>query len=276
MGYSVKILADSLGPNNARLTTWELTYPRMVHSEMLTHRLFSRNSASSRAIPVEKMIERVQKDPALPIYWGKNQAGMQAREELRGDELLKVKEEWLAARDQAVVNAKSLMELGLHKQIANRLLEPWMYITVILSATEFDNWFRLRCHPDAQPEIGWVAKEMKKQYDESFPECLQEEDWHLPLIDFDDYVVGKLDNDTLKKVSVARCARVSYLTHDGRRDYQEDVKLHDRLLQSGHMSPFEHVACVQPKDVTKWSGNFKGWTQYRETIDPNFTFVGSE
>jgi thymidylate synthase ThyX len=293
-GYSAKILADSIGPNSVRLTTWELTYPRFVHAELMTHRLLSRNSASSRAIPTKKLMKQIRECPAMPVWWGKNQSGMQAREELTGWRLAVVMRLWLWARWGALLAAWTLSKLGFHKQIANRLLEPWMFITVICTATEWDNWFRLRCHPDAQPEIGWVAKEMKRQYDEK--ECctrvLSAGEWHLPLIDFDDEIKVDLQDIDRKlcKVSAGRCARVSYLTHDGRRDMEEDVKLSDRLMASGHWSPFEHVAQALPKMVEDprskyadgdkvdssgiWSGNLRGWLQYRETVDATFTKVG--
>lgn len=285
-GYSVRILADSVGPNGVRITTWELTYPRFVHAELMTHRLFSRNSASSRAIPTKKLMRQIRKCPAMPVWWGKNQSGMQAREELTGWRLALVRRLWLSARWGALLVAWLLGLLGFHKQIANRILEPWMFITVIVTATEFENWFKLRCHPDAQPEIGWVAKEMKRQYDENIPRVLQAGEWHLPLVDFDDEIV--VTNEDLCRVSAGRCARVSYLTHDGKRDMNEDVKLADKLMTSGHWSPFEHVAqalsiwwgdedLARAAGMTtdmKWSGNLRGWLQYRETVDPTFTKVG--
>jgi len=288
MAYRVRILADSIGPNGVRLTTWELTYPRFVHAELMTHRLFSRNSASSRAIPTKKLMRQIRKDPAMPVWWGKNQSGMQAREEMTGLRLWLVKQVWLKARWGALAVAWLLGALGFHKQIANRVLEPWMFITVIMTATELDNWFKLRCHPDAQPEIGWVAKEMQCLRNANVPRVLQPGEWHLPLIDFDDEIkVGRgVDMDFLCKVSAGRCARVSYLTHDGKRDMEEDVKLADKLMVSGHWSPFEHVAQALPKLVDSdsccvvlvgsegiWSGNLRGWLQYRETVDTNFTKV---
>lgn len=285
MGYRVRMLADSIGPNRVRITTWELTYPRFVHAELMTHRLFSRNSASSRAIPTKKLMQQIMRDPAMPVWWGKNQSGMQAREEMKGIRLWLVKQVWLKARWFALFFAWLLGALGFHKQIANRILEPWMFITVICTATEWDNWFRLRCHPDAQPEIGWVAQEMQRQYESTKPRELGAGEWHLPLLDFDDEVMAPDTRYNLCKVSAGRCARVSYLTHDGKRDLAEDVKLADRLASSGHWSPFEHVAQVLAptrwvglnnvvQTSQDWSGNLRGWKQYRETIDPTFTRVG--
>ena len=268
MGYSVKVLRDSVGPTGKRITTFELTYPRFVHAELMTHRLFSRNSASSRAIPIEKMLRQIEEDPAMPVWWGKNQPGMAAEEELTGQALEKVKENWLKARDHAVHVARILKDFGLHKQIANRVTEPWMFITVLVTATEYDNWFRLRCHPTAQPEIRWVAEEMRKARDESEPRVLAAGEWHLPLIDFDDEVTGGITDSELCKISTGRCARVSYLTHDGKRDFAEDIKLHDKLMESGHWSPFEHVAMAL--DTNERVGNFVGWRQYRADVDPNY------
>ncbi len=295
VSYGAKILLDSISTGGRRLTTWELTYPRFVHAELMTHRLFSRNSASSRAIPNEKLRQRVKDDPAMPLWWGKNQAGMQAREELSDDpwfgtyvdggprqgmsERDSARMEWLRARDLMLEASERLAKIGLHKQLCNRLIEPWMFITVIVSATTFDNWFHLRDHKDAQPEIAWVAREMHKVYKGTAPTELKIGEWHLPLVHVQDWIdaaaliPGDPDRQTvigmLKKVSVGRCARVSYLTHDGKRDLREDVALHDRLIAGMttgdplHMSPFEHVAQALA-DPNEPSGNFKGWKQYRK------------
>lgn len=286
MAYAARILADSLAPCGKRLTTFEISYPRFVHSEFMTHRMFSRNSASSRAIPVEKMIERVLIDPVTPVWWGKNQAGMQAREELDGEPKVDCRETWFTARDKAVASVKTLMQIGLHKQIANRLLEPWMWITVIVSATEWENFFRLRCHPDAQPEIQKIAVTMRDLYASSAPAQLEVGAWHAPLIRDEDMEAI----DTLLqlepppgdgagrtraawalgvKVAVGRCARVSYLTHDGKRDLKADLDLHDRLMYSEHWSPFEHAA--RALRLPERIGNFVGWRQYRADVDPNYT-----
>lgn len=291
MAYNVRIIADSISPAGKRITTWELTYPRFVHAELMTHRLFSRNSASSRAIPVKKLRERVRKDPAMPLWWGRNQSGMQAREELVGVRRWLAVKLWLWARWFAIWLSWAFEKIGLHKQIANRVLEPWMYITVVVTATEHDNWFFLRNHPDAQPEIAWVARTMYDLYEGSRPKRLQVGEWHLPFIYPEDRdtvikytwagqefeivcnnVQWQRRTDILKKVSTGRCARVSYLTHDGRRDLDEDVKLHDRLIagiknsEPGHWSPFEHVAQAL-LDPDERSGNFFGWKQYRKEFE---------
>lgn len=275
--YQAKILLDSVNPAGHRLTTWELSYPRFVHSELMTHRVFSRNSASSRAIPSEKLIQRIIDDPAMPVWWGKNQAGMQAQEELDIDDIDYAKEVWLEARDLMIKFNQQMQKIGLHKQIANRMLEPWMYITVILSATTFDNWFKLRCHKDAQPEIKHLADMMLEEYKKNNPFPRAYGDWHLPLVNGEDYELINNQADTeklymptwginkLKKISVGRCARVSYLTHDGKRDIQADIDLHDRLVTSGHWSPFEHVAMADSVNFNH--GNFIGWLQYRKQFE---------
>src|SRR4051812_43727861 len=128
--YQTRILRDSIAPCGRRLTTWELTYPRFVHAELMTHRMFSRNSASSRAIPTEKLMARVREDPALPVWWGRNQAGMQADGELGDEPRAAAQHLWLKARDQMLEMVERLSAVGLHKQITNRLIEPWMFITV--------------------------------------------------------------------------------------------------------------------------------------------------
>jgi hypothetical protein len=268
MAYAVRILADSIAPCGKRLTTFVVTYPRFVHAELLTHRAFARNAASSRAIPIQKMIRSVIDDPAGPVHWGRNQAGMQAREQLSGWRLWTAQRLWYGARWFAVLVAWLLWRVGLHKQIANRIHEPWMWITVIVSATEWANFFALRDHPDAQPEIAHVAAWMRREYVASEPALLEAGEWHLPLLDDgEEQRIRSLLLDP-RAVSVGRCARVSFLTHDGRRDFYEDVKLHDRLrgAEPPHMSPFEHVAMAL--DSPEQSGNFIGFRQYRKEI-PN-------
>lgn len=195
---------------------------------------------------------------------------MQAREELTGEARKDAEMLWLRARDAMMATSQVLSELGLHKQLCNRLIEPWMGITVIISATEWDNFFKLRCHPDAQPEIRAAAEVIREKIDASTPKRLELNQFHLPLIRDEDWQVDEVPDDPLYmvKLSVARCARVSYLTHDGRRDPQADLKLYETLKSSGHWSPFEHVAqaLAEPKRV----GNFIGWHQHRADVDPNF------
>ena len=265
MAYAARIICDSISPAGVRLTTFELTYPRFVHAELMTHREFSRNSGSSRAIPIEKMIERIEQDPVMPVYWGKNQKGMQAAEELTGTDRVCAEIYWKGQRDAAIAAAKGLLRVGVHKQIVNRLLEPWMWITVLVSSTSYANFFKLRCDPAAQPEIQKIAYMMRDLYFSQQPRQLPVGAWHLPLLAGDEIMPLGLD---AIKVSVGRCARVSYLTHDGKRDPQADIDLHDRLLTSGHWSPFEHVAVALPDD--RRFGNFSGWLQYRKNFPQEY------
>ncbi len=268
MAYSAKILLDSVAPNGHRLTTFEVTYPRFVHCELMTHRQFSRNSSSSRAIPIAKMIDAVLEDPVFPVWWGKAQSGMQAHEEIDEDAQNSARRRWLLARNKAIMSVQEMMELGLHKQIPNRLLEPWMWITVIVTASEYENFFSLRCHPDAQPEIRRIAEMMRDLYYSQEPTPVSAGFWHLPLTGFSGDEA--LDADALRKVSVARCARVSYLTHEGKRDVGADLALYDRLVSSGHMSPSEHQGCAMGAQWWTESpmlcGNFKGWIQHRKLL----------
>jgi thymidylate synthase ThyX len=255
-----KILADSINCKGNRLTSFILTYPRFIHQEVLTHRVFSRNSASSRAIPVQKMIERIQASPAMPIVWGKNQRGMQASEEVQGEQLQQAQNIWLRSMDSAVVHAQSLLELGIHKQIANRLLEPYAHMTTIVTATEFGNFFNLRAHKDAQPEFQELAFLMLEAYKDSKPVRKKAGEWHLPFAD--QYIQEGLSLEELLKITTARAARISYLNFEGDIDHVKDYELHDSLLSSGHWSPFEH--CARALRSSKFVGNFRGWFPYRK------------
>lgn len=279
MAYSAKVLCDSLSPDGVRLTTLEVTLPRIVLAEFNTHRTFSRNSASSRAIPVKKMIERVRQDPFVPVYWGKNVSGMQAPEELVGSERQAAEDLWRAKADEATRTVEAFMQVGLHKQIANRLLEPFLWHTIICSATEWSNFYALRCNKDAQPEIRVAAELMRNAYNASIPKELDYGQWHMPLLFDRDELVSKGTNvGDMCRISVGRCARVSYLTHDGIRDPKADIELCDRLQKSGHLSPGEHVARPMTKteienykssatnEQIPFCGNFMGFVQYRKTI----------
>lgn len=263
MGYSAKVILDSVSTNGQRLTTIEATYPRMIHSELMTHRVFSRNAASSRAIPVKKLLGRVMEEPYIPEKWTKNQAGMQGFELIDNpEEAIKV---WLQARDSAHEAASKLaLDLDVHKQLANRLLEPFAWITVIITATDWQNFFKLRCDPAAQPEFQKIAKMIQEGYDASTPTLLQCDQWHTPYIQRDEQ---HFDWHTKLKLATARCARVSYLTHDGKRDMEADINLYTRLLTGNHWSPFEH--CARPAhDFESYAlcGNFNGWVQFRKTF----------
>jgi hypothetical protein len=268
MAYSAKILCDSISPDDIRLTTLEVTLPRIVLSEFNTHRMLSRNSSSSRARPVEKQIKDILDDPFIPEYWGKNQKGMQAEEELIGQERKDAIDKWIQARDNAVMSAKELLKTGVHKQLTNRLLEPWMWQTIITSATEWSNFFALRRHKDAQPEIKKAADLMHIAINDSKPKLIFFDEYHLPLIQDGELEELKKQGLDPRLVSVGRCCRVSYLTHLGVRDPKADVELAIQLQTSGHMSPYEHIATPTKLAKDMFIGNFRGWVQLRKIL-PN-------
>ena len=278
--FEAKVLADSTPPTGIRLITMEITFPRFVLAEFNTHKMISKNSASSRAIPVEKMIKRVQDNPVIPIHWGAAQKGMQAYDVLGPEDQAVCEMDWLLHRDEAVSRVRSMLHHGLHKQIANRLLEPWMWTTVICTGNigAFNNFWSLRCHPEAEPHIRRIAEMSESAAKDSTSQMLEVGEWHLPLTGFPgDEALSKED---LVKVSAGRCARVSYFTHDGVRNVQADIDLHDRLVESKHFSPTEHQAkCVKPIHYAiEWDylsdrsgGNLgTGWSQYRKTLQGEY------
>lgn len=271
MVFGAKIIADSVSAGGHRLVTMEVTFPRLVLAEFNTHRMFSRNSASSRAIPVKTQLARVRDEPFVPEGWGRNQAGMQAEREVDEAAAGEAREVWLAARDRAVEQVERLLELKIHKQLANRLLEPFLWHTVIVTATDWSNFFALRANPEAQPEIGRVAALMRQVYDSGTPVDVPDGSWHLPLLQPEEYDGSFEHTEQARQVSAARCARVSYLTHDGRRDLDADLKLYRRLVESGHLSPLEHVATPDPAGTR--IGNFVGWRQLRKTIPGEADFA---
>lgn len=268
---SAKVIADSLSPSGNRLTTMEIVMHRFVLAEFNTHRMFSRNSASSRAIPVHKQLEKVTNDPAYPVVWPSEQPGMQGGESLDRATVIKAHDVWDRARDEAVYAAQHLTQLGVHKSVTNRLLEPFMWHTAIVSSTEWDNFWVQRCSPLAQPEIHATADAMRAAYDASTPISVGLGEWHLPYIQ-----VGEVfdSTDEAKAISAARCARVSYLTHDGQRDLKADLVLFERLTMATppHASPLEHVATPYEHnyktdpDSEPLPGNFRGWRQLRHEV----------
>lgn len=307
MTITAKIIKDSINPWGKRITTFELEFPRIVLPEFNTHRQFSRNAASSRAIPIAKVIEQVKSNPAMPFKFGKNRAGMQAKEDV--DELTKEGAigVWLAARDSAVAHAEVLVDMGLHKQVVNRLLEPFQHIKVVMTTTEYENWKWLRKHPDADPTIYELARVMEVARNESVPEQLLEGMWHTPYVNshtkdsiqyFWDEELVPLTLEQAQKISCSSCAQVSYRKLDTSLEKAEDI--YDKLVASEpvHASAFEHVAQVidlsksdvegitavlsrgmtdanteyNDADVIKnmVSGNFiGGWIQYRQLIPNN-------
>lgn len=293
MTISAKIIADSVSPQGIRLTTLQLRYPKFIHGEFMTHRVFSRNASSSRAIPVERLIRDVIDDPVYPSFWGKNMPGMQANEEHGAPVYMlsnpdanpyERQEAWNVARENAVQMARRFAKAGYHKQIVNRLLEPFCHINVVVTATEWSNFFALRRHKDAQPEMRLLADAIYDAMHNSRTVVLEPGQWHLPYVNEAVLSYPGGESDAIK-VSVARCARVSYLTQDGKTpSVEDDLELYDRLVGAVplHASPCEHQAT--PDEIIKghigpygeyrvdrWNrphlhGNFKGWIQYRKTL----------
>lgn len=302
MGFEVKIIARSVSEQGMPLVTAQFKYPRFIHAEFMTHREFSRNASSSRAIPVKKMIEQVRRDPAMPIHWGDNQPGMQADNRLDPEKEAIAQEQWVEAAWNAANIAEAMEHNGLHKQVANRILEPFQWMHVIATTSNTSNFFGLRRHKDAQPEIKLVADLWHEALEQTPVKLIKNDDWHLPYIDGADYEAAfthlKITRvirseptkaevtDLLVAMSAARCARVSYLTHEGSRPtVEQDLALYARLVgaQPLHASPTEHAATpdvlVFPEwDVEKlatdakvWAnpqehGNLIGWRQFRKML----------
>ncbi len=313
-------------------------YPRWIHAEGRTHRLesigedleiafrtpspmeedrnLSKNASSSRAIPVKKLIEDIRSDPAVPLFWGKNVAGMQANEELGRVEKTKAYDVWMFAMESAIAAAEGMCLLGYddegkmigaHKQIVNRLLEPFSHITVMFSGTEWSNFFALRIHDKAEPHIRMLAEKIKESIDNAPVELLNPGEWHLPWIREEDYAdadsfarhcsdvypnnseprsASQIASSNLKKLSTARCASTSYKTVEGfDMTLDKALLLHEKLAKDipMHASPMEHVAqadhfgdeMTRRGTTTKtWLNddehrNFVGFRQYRAMLPGN-------
>lgn len=299
-----EVVADSINPWGDRITSFRLHYHRFIHAEFLRHRMFSNSVSSSRAIPVPKMMEQVQDNPATPIFWGKNQAGMKADVEVENTK--ESQEAWQMGATRSVESAKLMHSLDMHKQVANRVLEPFQFINQVVTATDYENFYFLRIHGDAQPEIQELANVMFEAKEQSTP-VLMREGWHMPFID--EEMVDKFGIEDCKKISASVCAQSSYRLADASLEKAEAI--YDKLVTSRplHASPFEHIA--QPfteaemmarmdaqsfletellriykdlelvQNMTRhilYNGNFRGWNQMRKQIpDENFlkTFVKS-
>jgi len=306
-GITAKVIQDSVCTRTAtRITTFELEYPRFIHSEFMTHRMLSRNAASSRAIPISKLVKLVEQSPARPIHWGKNIKGMQANEQLDMPELLQATQLWDEIARATSNTARKFDALNLHKQVSNRILEPYQLIKVVCTATSYDNFFHLRKHPDAQPEIKELATVMWDAYNKSNPVGLAKGEWHVPYILREDSELGLQyyiweEQDNLEKqivktyltaeqaimISASCCAQVSYRILN--TDIAKARDIFQRLVESKpvHASPLEHQATPMTnltnscsscdsweKGVTHsdrsgamWSGNFKYWIQHRQLIE---------
>lgn len=299
MPIKAQVIEHSISPAGKELITLQLQYPAIIHAEVKTHRVLSpdtgdeelvpgpkhafmddrdlsRNASSSRAIPVKKLLEQVKNDPFIPHHWGANEPGMQARQEINPEKRAEAIHEWQRAARHAAYFAEQLYGLGVHKQIANRLLQPFQWMHVIVSGTEWENFFELRRHEAAEPHFQLLANAMWEAIEASEPlprqaDMLDAFNWHLPYINAAERqifaeMLGGQAGAMLAKISAARCARVSYLTHDGRQpDVEEDMKLFHRLAGSRpiHASPLEHQA-FPANSVEERHGNFIGWVQFRQ------------
>jgi len=273
----VKVIEDSVSEYGHRMTTLETEHPRFVHADFMTHRVFSRNASSSRAIPVARQIRRAKEAIVEPIRYGLNQPGMQASEEcLTGEALERARFIWHDMAEYVMRGCQELAELGLHKQWANRPTEWFSNICVVVSSTNWDNFFELRDHSDAQPEIQVEARSFREALAASKPKLLKPGQWHLPYVSARERVQLEHDIATLKGISTARNARVSYMTHDGKTpSADKDMALYDRLVGSRplHASPAEHVATPDRKNPDgSWCnphlhGNLEGWIQHRKELE---------
>lgn len=313
---SAKVIAQSISPYGTKITTMHFREWRPIHSELMTHKMLGKSAGSSRARPSKAIIEQVRNEPMMPVEWGKNEPGMKARTLLSAEDTEHAKFVWKNAATQAGILAEYLEKIGAHKQIVNRLLEPFTYIDVLVTGTEWNNFFYLRDHEDADPSMRDLAVKAKKAMDEAVPTVLQPGEWHLPFIvpeDWDwareyaeaNYMFAGGDSyaktvDILRKISAARCARVSYKLFDGTTDHMKDLKLFEDLIvsQPVHASPSEHQATpmqpptneakfggvtvnrlVEPstwepgithvdRNGQFWSAFLRGWVQFRKLI-PN-------
>lgn len=298
MAYKAEILVDSINSRDERLTSFELEMPRLILPEFNTHRMFSRNVQSTRAVPVVTFVSKTWQSEIPILKWGANQPGMEAERELGAEDQVRAQAIWQSAKDAALVHAALLNggidkvknetlraylyeaqeRLGLqdleplaeaaHKEVSNPLLIPFSWDAAVVTATDWDNFFGLRISGEARAEIHEIAALMREAMEGSDPVLLEEGEWHMPLIRVEEEDMAL---DVLKMLSVGRCARVSYTTHRGERDLDKDIGLHDQLLADGHMSPFEHMARpMTDEEVAVWpySGNFRGWHQYRKEL-PN-------
>jgi len=253
---TANVIADSISNDGVRITTLDCIYPRIPdHEQLLTHRAFSRNAKSSRAIRIERFIHEAMSNPVVPIEVRYDEKGMQGYTLLSQDDLQWFIQKWLEARDAMVDVAKQMAQRNIHKQTVNRLLQPFAHIETIVTATEWDNFFTLRLEHDTQPEMAALARAMKRAIDNSSPIASEH---HLPLLSEDER-----DREDAFMVSGARCARVSYCTHDKKKEnYEEEVKFAKRLWSSGHLSPFEHPARAAVSS-SNFFANFRGWASWR-------------
>lgn len=259
MTYKVQIIEDSIA-DGVRLTTMQVTFPRFILAEFNTHRMLSRNSASSRAVPVAKRIEQVRTNPFVPAVFGRAKPGMQAGDPLDDHAAVVADTAWRNAAEAAAHFAGVLAEAGVHKQLANRVLEPFLWHTVVVTATDWRNFFAQRCHADAQPEMQTIACMMFDAMEAAAPVPRR---FHLPYVTAEERRLFSVSD--CRVYSAARCARVSY---DRQGEGGSEQERYAMLLKGRHMSPFEHQAHAFNDSIKYgYSGNFKApWSQRRKSI----------
>lgn len=270
--FEVKVIKDSIPDHlpidadisKVRLVTLQLKYPRFIHGQFLTHRQFSRNSSSSRAIPITRMIKEIEENPVFPLEWGSNKPGMQAGDEVDDKTKGLAIETWQSAMRAAVEHAKLLNELGIHKQVVNRILEPYQLMHTLVTATDYNNFLDLRIDDAAQPEIQKLAIMINKALHMSIPERCEN---HIPYVTTKELETYGVRESMM--ISAARCARVSYLNHDGSDpDVEKDLKLAKHLKEAFHMSPFEHQATDAYMPQSRFF-NLQGWKSQRYQLESN-------
>lgn len=301
-GIRAAVLAHSVSAvSGKQLVTFLVDFPRFVLAEFLTHRLYSRNGASSRAIPVAKSIERVTYQPVVPIHFGQNKAGMTAEQEVDEHSQKRAKVVWSTIRKQAIYASEELAALGIHKQVTNRVLEPFSYMRMVVTATELDNFFWLRLHEHADPHINELARVMLFALQESVPTALQPGDYHVPFFG-NGYWTPEIETHysvTAQQAiehSMSCCAQTSYRKLDMSTEKTEDIIKKLFGGDRAHSSVSEHQATpmavptlsripseyliadyiqVMPEAThldrhgNFWSNNFKHWSQYRDSIEGN-------
>lgn len=275
MTIEAKVIEDSISDDDVRLTTFQVRCHWFIWPEVLTHRKLSRNARSTRAVPTKVLLEEVRSDPAMPVEWGRNQPGMQAREMLSLEEQWAGESEWREAAREAARRSERLHTLGAHKQIANRILMPFMWMHAVISATDWENFFALRDHEDAAPEIRELARAMRRAMEMSTPRPVPLGDWHLPYVTPEERRNRRMDE--LRAISAARCARVSYRPFDADQpDVAKDLATFEKLVRARpiHASPMEHQAVpdhrVPDHDWSEgppWWRNYRGWVQSRALIE---------
>lgn len=289
MPTSAKMIADSISPDGVRICTIECVLWRPLLAELNTYRDFSRNGASSRARSIKKTLQEVLEDTAIPTEFRREHIGMSGGDLLEGDELADAIDAVLELRDDALRGARRLIELGVHKSIVNRYIEPFMWHTHVITATNWDNFLEQRLalledgRKGSDPMMYDLAVAVKHELDISMPNPLRYQQWHMPYITDDDWALSPVED--LKKISVARCAGTSYLTQGVQgRDHVKDLALFERLrtAKPPHWSPFEHVATptkslylnmTNQKPILARRFNLTGWASLRWFAENDISVV---